>query len=233
MKKSLLIIFVSIFTFVSCFYLNMLYYKDKAVSGNPSASRFTIVIDAGHGGKDVGTVGVDGTNEKDINLSVSLMLFDYLMVSGISAQMTRYGDYEVYEDGEERTKSDLYNRLDFINSVNNSILVSVHQNHFEDEKEWGTQIWYSANTPESKDMADSILSVVKKYIQPENKRENKASGSSYYLLYKATVPSIMVECGFMSNKRENELLKKNEYQSKFAYAILLGLNGALNNGIKK
>lgn len=230
MKKSLLVILVAVFTFVSCFYLNIVFDKDKAASFNYITSQHTVVIDAGHGGKDVGTIGIDGTNEKDINLAISLMLFDYLMVSGIHTQMTRYGDYEVYEENEERTRSDLYNRLDLINSINNSILVSIHQNHFEDEKEWGTQIWYSANTSESKTMADSILTVVKKYIQPDNKRENKASGSSYYLLYKASVPSIMVECGFMSNKRENDLLKNNEYQSKFAYAILLGLNGELHNG---
>lgn len=234
MKKSLLVIFVAVFTFVSCFYLTSLFDKNKTASSNNNiTSPYTIVIDAGHGGKDVGTIGIDGTNEKDINLAISLMLFDYLMVSGINTQMTRYGDYEVYEEDEERTRSDLYNRLDLINSINNSILISIHQNHFEDEKEWGTQIWYSANTTESKAMADSILSIVKKYVQPENKRENKESGSSYYLLYKASVPSIMVECGFMSNKRENDLLKNNEYQSKFAYAILLGLNGELNNGRQK
>lgn len=230
MKKSLLVIFTTIFTFVSCFYMSFVFEKKRTASANSAFSQYTIVIDAGHGGKDAGTIGIDGTNEKDINLAISLMLFDYLMVSGINAQMTRYDDYEVYEENEGRTRSDLYNRLDLINSINNSVLVSVHQNHFDDEKEWGTQIWYSANTPESKKMAESILSVVKKHIQPDNKRENKKSGNDYYLLYKASVPSIMVECGFMSNKRENDLLKNNEYQSKFAYAILLGLNGELYNG---
>lgn len=227
MKKSLLIIFVAAFTFVSCFCLNQLYDNGRSVSSNNISSRHTIVIDAGHGGKDVGTIGIDGTHEKDINLSIALILFDYLMVSGISSQMTRYGDYEVYNEGEGRTRSDLYNRLDLINSIDNSMLISIHQNHFEDEKEWGTQIWYSANTPESKSIADSILSVVKRHIQPENNRENKVSDKSYYILYKATVPSIMIECGFMSNKRENDLLKSNEYQSKFAYAVLLGLTGEL------
>ena len=115
--------------------------------------------------------------------------------------------------------------MDIVNSYENSVLVSIHQNHFEDEKEWGTQVWYSANNPESKELADSVLNVVKEFLQPENMRENKKSDNSYYLLYKAQRPSVMVECGFMSNKKENELLKDAEYQNTMAYLIFLGICG--------
>ena len=183
-------------------------------------SRKTVVIDAGHGGIDVGTIGADNSLEKDINLNIAKALYDFLMVCGINSVLIRKDDCELYYQGEGRTKSDLYNRLDFVNSIDNSVLISIHQNHFEDEKEWGTQIWYSANTPESKELADSVLTTVKELIQPENKRENKESDSSYYILYKASVPSIMVECGFMSNIRENKLLQDSEYQNNIAYCIL-------------
>ena len=71
---------------------------------------------------------------KNINLSISLDLYDFLMVSGINTVLTRDGDYEMYRAGEQRTKSDLYNRMDYINSVPNSILISIHQNHFENEE---------------------------------------------------------------------------------------------------
>lgn len=195
----------------------------KTVGINNVKTKKTVIIDPGHGGIDVGTVGIDGSLEKNINLSISLDLYDYLMVSGINAVLTRDGDYEVYRAGEKRTKSDLYNRMDFINSVPNSILISIHQNHFENEAEWGTQVWFSPNDEISPTIADKILQSVKKNIQPENKRENKVSDNSYYILYKAQKPSVMVECGFVSNKNENNKLQDKEYQKDMAYSILAGI----------
>lgn len=195
----------------------------KTVGINNVKTKKTVIIDPGHGGIDVGTVGIDGSLEKNINLSISLDLYDYLMVSGISTVLTRDGDYEVYKAGEKRTKSDLYNRMDFINSVPDSILISIHQNHFENEAEWGTQVWFSPNDEISPTLADKILRSVKKNIQPENKRENKVSDNSYYILYKAQKPSVMVECGFVSNKNENNKLQDKEYQKDMAYSILAGI----------
>ena len=195
----------------------------KTVGINNVKTKKTVIIDPGHGGIDVGTVGIDGSLEKNINLSISLDLYDYLMVSGINTVLTRDGDYEVYKAGEKRTKSDLYNRMDFINSVPDSILISIHQNHFENEAEWGTQVWFSPNDEISPTLADKILRSVKKNIQPENKRENKVSDNSYYILYKAQKPSVMVECGFVSNKNENNKLQDKEYQKDIAYSILAGI----------
>ena len=195
----------------------------KTVGINNVKTKKTVIIDPGHGGIDVGTVGIDGSLEKNINLSISLDLYDYLMVSGINAVLTRDGDYEVYRAGEKRTKSDLYNRMDFINSVPDSILISIHQNHFENEAEWGTQVWFSPNDEISPTLAEKILQSVKKNIQPENKRENKVSDNSYYILYKAQKPSVMVECGFVSNKNENNKLQDKEYQKDMAYSILAGI----------
>ena len=198
-------------------------YLVKTVGINNIQTRKTVIIDPGHGGIDVGAVGIDGSLEKNINLSISLDLYDFLMVSGINAVLTRDGDYEVYRAGEQRTKSDLYNRMDYINSVPDSILISIHQNHFENEAEWGTQIWYSPNDEKSPTLADKILNSVKKNIQPENKRINKKSDDSYYILYKAQKPSVMVECGFVSNENENKRLQDKEYQRDMAYSVLAGI----------
>jgi len=219
LKRFLILLMPLILIISTCFAFNC---KLSAlnVSRKTIISRKTVVIDAGHGGIDVGTIGADNSLEKDINLNIAKALYDFLMVCGINSVLIRKDDCELYYQGEGRTKSDLYNRLDFVNSIDNSVLISIHQNHFEDEKEWGTQIWYSANTPESKELADSVLTTVKELIQPENKRENKESDSSYYILYKASVPSIMVECGFMSNIRENKLLQNSKYQNNIAYCIL-------------
>ena len=225
MKKALMILFSGFLLIAVC--INISYKIDdvmvKTVGINNIQTKKTVIIDPGHGGIDVGTVGIDGSLEKNINLSISLDLYDFLMVSGINTVLTRDGDYEMYRAGEQRTKSDLYNRMDYINSVPNSILISIHQNHFENEAEWGTQVWYSPNDEISPTLADKILQSVKKNIQPENKRENKVSDNSYYILYKAQKPSVMVECGFVSNENENKRLQDKEYQRDMAYSILMGI----------
>lgn len=224
MKKVLVIIFTFVFTFVTCVGINYMMRDVVDISSNISSNRVNLVIDAGHGGIDAGTIGVDNANEKDINLSIALMLYDFAMVSGISSFLVRDGDYLVYSDNDDKSRSDLYNRMDYINSIENSSLISIHQNHFQDSSEWGMQIWYSPNDDKSKIMADNILEITKSNLQSDNTRLNKKSDSSYYLLYKAQVPSIMVECGFMSNSEENKKLQDNKYQKQLAYSIMLGFS---------
>lgn len=224
MKKLMIICLTFIFTFVSCFSVNFLLKKAESVNDFSKEKRINLVIDAGHGGIDAGTIGIDGTKEKIINLAIAKKLYDFAMVSGVSAFLVRDGDYLVYRENDDKSRSDLYNRLDYINSINNSLLISIHQNHFEDESEWGMQIWYSPNDSKSPILADKILEITKKNLQPGNTRLNKPSDDSYYILYKAEVPSVMVECGFMSNAEENKKLQDDKYQNELAYSIMLGLN---------
>lgn len=223
MKRALIIISCAVLLFVGIFRIS--YKVDNTLLNviKQFEMRNTVVIDAGHGGKDGGTIGIDGSCEKAINLSIALDLYDFLAVSGIIVDLTRNGDYELYNAGEKRNKSDLYNRLDYINSKSNAVLISIHQNHFENENEWGTQIWYSENDEKSKILADKILFSIKQNLQQDNKRENKPSGDDYYLLHKASVPSVMIECGFMSNTEENKKLQDIEYQKDFAFSILCGI----------
>lgn len=228
MKKSLIILLAVVLTFVSCFSINSCFTGNMFVNSNHTANRHCIVIDAGHGGADAGTVAADGTLEKDINLAIALKLYDFLMVCGIPAKPIRDDDSEYYPNGTDRSRSDLYNRLDFVNSVDNSILVSIHQNHFEDTSEWGMQVWYTANEETSRTLADNILNKTKFFIQQSNTRSNKPSDNSYYILFNAEVPSVMVECGFMSNYEENENLKKEDYQKRIACTIMLGISEYIN-----
>lgn len=227
MKKILVVIFTFVFTFLSCLGMNYLMKDVVAISSKSNHNRVNLVIDAGHGGIDAGTIGVDQSNEKEINLSIALMLYDFAMVSGISSFLVRDGDYLVYSENDDRSRSDLYNRMDYINSIENSTLISIHQNHFDDESQWGMQVWYSPNDDNSKIIADNILKVTKSNLQKDNTRLNKRSDSSYYLLYKAKVPSVMVECGFMSNRDENKKLQDTKYQKQLAYSIMLGFSDYL------
>ena len=224
MKKLLVIFLTVILTFLSCFTMNYIYERAVNISANSYHRRVNLVIDAGHGGIDAGTLGVDGSEEKKINLDIALKLRDFALISGINTVLTREGDFLVYDKNDDRSRSDLYNRLDYINTVPEAVMISIHQNHYETESEWGMQIWYSPNDDNSKKLADYILENDKLFLQPDNKRENKKSDNSYYILYKAQVPSVMVECGFMSNTEENKLLNDNEYQNKLAFVISAGLN---------
>ena len=231
MKKSLIILLTFAFTFVSCLCINTLLSEKKAVNNELVTGRKCIVIDAGHGGVDAGTVAADGTPEKDINLAVALNLYDFLNVCGIQCKLIRDDDSEYYPNGIDRSRSDLYNRLDFVNSVDNAVLVSIHQNFFDDPSQWGMQVWYTANEDTSKALADNILNNTKMFIQPENTRKNKASDNSYYILYKASVPSVMVECGFMSNLQEVANLKSDIYRKRVACTITLGLSQYINEEV--
>lgn len=224
MKRNTIIALIFTLTFLFSLCLSQTVHKTEKISGTVINDKVNLVIDAGHGGEDCGTIGTDGALEKDINLAIALNLHDFARVCGYSANLTRGGDYLVYSEDDDRSRSDLYNRFDYINSFDNPVLISIHQNHFDDEREWGMQVWYSPNDDVSKILADEILNYTKHNIQPENKRENKKSDSSYYIIHKAKVPSVMVECGFMSNKAENEKLKNEIYQKDIAFSVFAGFN---------
>ena len=189
----------------------------------------TIVLDAGHGGEDGGAVGVDGVIEKDINLAIALKLRDLLETSGYNVVMTRDKDEAIYDDTaqslREKKRSDLHNRADIIskNSGDNTIFVSIHQNKFPDSKYFGTQIFYSPNNTESQTLANGIKDSVVKLIQPDNTREIKPAGKNVFLLHKAEIPAIVVECGFLSNPEEAGKLVNNDYQSKLAFCVYCGI----------
>lgn len=224
MKRNTIIALIFTLTFLFSLCLSQTVHKTEKISGTVINDKVNLIIDAGHGGEDCGTIGTDGALEKDINLAIALDLYDFARVCGYSANLTRGGDYLVYSEDDDRSRSDLYNRFDYINSFDNPVLISIHQNHFDDEREWGMQVWYSPNDDVSKILADEILNYTKHNIQPENKRENKKSDSSYYIIHKAKVPSVMVECGFMSNKAENEKLQNEIYQKDIAFSVFAGFN---------
>ena len=188
----------------------------------------TIIIDAGHGGEDSGAISAEGVYEKDINLSISITLDKLLRLNGFKTQMIRTEDKSVHTiDFEkstlrERKVSDIHKRVDIANADKENILISIHQNHFSETKYNGTQIFYSKNNYKSKTLAESIRISVISLIQQNNKRENKES-HGIYLLDHTDIPSVIVECGFLSNPQEASLLNQKNYQNDMAYCIFLGI----------
>ncbi len=187
----------------------------------------TVIVDAGHGGPDGGTSAADGTLEKDINLQIAVKLNEMLKAMGFETVMIRDTDVSIHNDTantiRQKKVSDLKNRLNIINNTDNAVFVSIHQNHFSDSKYSGTQVFYSKNNPLSDSLADSIRHSVISYLQTDNTREIKQSGTEIYLLHHAQIPAVMVECGFLSNINETENLKNEEYQQKIAFLIAVGI----------
>lgn len=200
--------------------------SDSAIVANAEPQNVIVVLDAGHGGEDSGAVA-NGILEKDINLDITLKVRDMLKASGVTVVTTRDTDRSIYDSSastvREKKVSDLKNRVAISNKNSNNILVSIHQNKFEQSKYSGAQIFYSGNDEKSKTLAESMRLSITGLLQPDNKRELKEAGSNIYLLKNSKNPSVIVECGFLSNEEEAKNLNSEEYRQKMAFAIYCGI----------
>lgn len=185
-----------------------------------------IVIDAGHGGLDSGAVGVTGVLEKNINLSIVLALRDMFEMSGFEVVLTRSEDISIHDPDvtgiRNQKLSDMENRLEIIQSYPDSIFLCVHQNNFTDPDYFGGQMFYNNNNPDNRRLAQ-IMQNKFAGLQPNNDREIKLCGDELYLLKSNTNPSLMIECGFLSNPEEEAQLSTWEYQQKVAFTIYGGV----------
>lgn len=193
--------------------------------------RQTVIIDPGHGGED-GGAEANGVIEKDINLSVSLYISDFLDLSCYPVALTRIDDRMLYKSGEENHKKryDLLNRVEFAESYDNALFVSVHQNKFEIPKYKGLQVYYSPNNADSLRLAECIQFNSKNYLDLKNKREVKQADFRIKVLDMLKMPAVLIECGFLSNPEEAALLASEDYQKKMAFVIYLSLAEYLENG---
>ncbi len=214
---------ICVFLFGGLLYLSVGEEPDAVTAA--AAPQKTVVIDAGHGGEDSGAVA-NGLSEKDINLSIAKQLKEYLEISGYTVIMTRTEDKAIYDSSagtvREKKVSDMEKRRDIINSDENNILISIHQNKFEQPKYSGAQMFYSGNDPASERLAQCIKNSVTSLLQPENRRECKKDEGSIYILKTARVPAVIVECGFLSNPEEAKKLSDEGYRRKMAFAVCCG-----------
>lgn len=231
-KTVLSLILVLIFTFIASGTIIVLNKKTVEVSADYSGFK-TVIIDAGHGGVDGGTSANDGTLEKDLNLQIAMKLNSILNAMGVETVLIRDSDISIHDESAKTIRqkkiSDLNNRLNIINNTDDPLFVSIHQNHFGESKYNGTQVFYSKNNPHSHLLAEKIRMSVITYLQKDNTREIKQSGSEIYLLNNAQPPSVMVECGFLSNSEEVTNLKNNNYQQKLAFLIAIGIIDFFND----
>ena len=199
----------------------------SADAPSPQKAAPTIVLDAGHGGEDGGAVSDTGVMEKNLNLSLTLMLKDMLVANGYRVILTRESDTLLYDknsDYEGRKKAlDLAARKQIAEETPNCLFVSIHMNTYPLPTCTGLQVWYSPNNPASLELARALQSTAKELLQPENDRAVKAAGSSIYLLHNLATPAVLIECGFLSTPEEAELLASPAYQKQLAFTIFCGL----------
>ena len=222
---------LAVFSVTACVVALAIYFiffgQSEDDSANVSATPVpTVIIDAGHGGMDGGCVADMGTEqllEKNCNLDISKTLAALFRISGYNVVMTREND--VMLDIPDTTGSakmrDLKSRLNTAAEHPDAIFISIHCNKFPDPKCKGLQVYYTKNREESKQIAQEIQDSAVSLLQPENKRQIKPADSSIYLLHKAKQPAVLIECGFLSNPEEAELLFSPAYQKKLALSILI------------
>ena len=182
----------------------------------------TFIIDPGHGGEDGGAISISGKVESDINLAVSLRLDALLHFYGANTMMTRTTDISLHDPTalslREKKVSDIHNRVDMIESVENATLISIHQNSYPEQKYRGMQVFY-ANEDISLPLAQHIQENVRLILDSTNNRKAAKIPNSVYLMNHISCRAVLVECGFLSNPTDDQLLQEETYQTKVAFAI--------------
>lgn len=193
--------------------------QEVSVKGS---KKYRIVVDSGHGGIDPGKVGINGAYEKDINLAIALFLKEELQEAGCEVIMTRETDTGLYNETDSSKKiADLKRRVELMNNEKPDAIVSIHQNSFTQESSKGAQVFYQTTSAEGKKFAEIMQKQMIEDLDTGNNRVAKPN-SDYYLLKNSEGTAIIVECGFLSNTQEAQLLVSEKYQKKVAKSIAKG-----------
>ena len=196
---------------------------ESTTEDSPSTSYPPIVLDAGHGGIDPGKVGINNALEKDINLSIVFKLKDLLEKEGFTVHLTRDSDQLLAApNSSSQKKDDMIARIELVKKVNPFFTVSIHQNSFPDSSVSGPQVFYYKDSVESATMAQVLQDILNTQLEPAKNRAPQAN-TNYYLLTRTPTPTVIVECGFLSNPTEADLLIQDDYQNCIAHAIFSGI----------
>jgi N-acetylmuramoyl-L-alanine amidase len=228
--------FFSVFLSIVVIIISLIFCEIQySSSSNIHLNNFpVIIVDAGHGGEDGGAVANDGTIEKDLNLQISLKLNNVLSILGYKTKLIRVSDTDLHTLGDtirERKVSDIRNRFTIMNKSDNCLYISIHQNKFEIPKYKGLQVYYSPNNELSRKIAGSVQHSVCQILQPNNNRKIKKTDNSIFLLQKITSAAILIECGFISNPSEAELLDNDEYRNKLASVISVAITNTFERQV--
>lgn len=182
---------------------------------------YKIVLDAGHGGIDVGAVGVAGTKESEINLDYSLTLKKLLEQYGFGVVLTRTNSDGLYSEYKNGFKlEDMNARRAIIENESPDLFISIHQNKFSSSTSFGPQIFYQPQSDNSYKFAECVQNSLMKNLKTKNRPIKEGD---FYVLNGNHCPSILIECGFLSNPQEEQKLLDNDYKNNFCYYIVCGI----------
>lgn len=221
-NKNFKLISICCVIFICVFLMIGVNYSKVVHTVNAKKTTKVILIDPGHGGVDGGAVSKNGIIEKNITLSIGLKLKEVLEKRNYEIMMTRETDTGLYSENKtirQKKNEDLNNRCKMKAESGCDMFVCIHMNIFEQSKYYGAQVWYS-NNEESKKIAGIIMQNFKERLDETNKRKEKPAGNSVKVLRcNDSMPGVLIECGFLSNPKEEALLKTDEYQQKIAELI--------------
>ena len=183
----------------------------------------TLIIDPGHGGDDGGAVSVLGRKESEINLDIGLRMAVLSDFFGREALLTRSSEQLDYPKEATSTAArkvwDTRDRVERINAVENAVLISIHQNNYPDPWPRGPQVFYGAEEG-SAVLGELVQTALTAQLFPQNRRLAAPVAKDVYIMAHARHPAVLMECGFLSNPGEAELLETNHYKLKIAVTIM-------------
>ena len=191
------------------------------ISQNTAPKReHCFIIDPGHGGVDGGATSCTGKLESTFNLEISLRLRDLLHFLGYQTKLTRSTDVSIHITGDtisQKKMSDLRERVRICSETDGAVLLSIHQNTFQDSRYSGAQVFYPP-AEGSRELAESLQKSLISTLNPNSKRQIK-KGDGIYLLERISCPGVLIECGFISNPEEEARLRSPEYQKALCCVI--------------
>ena len=191
--------------------------------------KYVIAIDAGHGGSDPGKVGINDKLEKEINLSIALKLEQLLKKNDIEVIMTRTEDVGLYNEGDSNKKrTDMKKRVEIINESNADMCISIHQNSYTSQNVTGAQVFYYEKSDHGNKLANIMQNSLIEQVDNTNRRKAKLN-NNYYMLLHVDCPSVIIECGFLSDWNEATKLADDYYQDEIAEAIYAAVCLSLSN----
>ena len=168
----------------------------------------------------------NGTTEAESNLKIALKLQNLLEQSGATVILTRSDENAICDIDSKTLKqkkiSDIHNRVKMGNESSADIFVSIHLNKIPQNQYWGWQTFYKQESAEGQKLATAIQNSLNESIQKENKRV-ASKIENVYIIKHVKIPTTIVECGFLSNPEEEQLLLTDEYQNKLAWGIYTGI----------
>jgi len=168
-------------------------------------------------------VSLSGVHESVINLDIAKRIDAIMGLFGVEVVMTRDTEELNYPDDantiRKRKVADTKKRVELINSIDNAVLISIHQNIYPGKQPFGAQVFYSDKTPEGKELAVHTQNILRNTLNPNNKRQAVKVPNEVYILNNVDCTAILIECGFLSNPEEEALLQTDRYKLRIAWAV--------------